>query len=836
MLGLLGAIAVADGTLLSLAGNAATGDEKWPGVLDLLRTRAWWAVGALTLAAVVIGLLARRIEQFPAAEGDPPPPPAPAVESWLVRRAELHQAIVAVRAPGGSTVGLTTSLHGAGGFGKTRLARMVCADRTVRRRFRGRVYLVTIGRDVRSAAEIAAKVSEVTRLITGDDTAFTDPELAGDHLGRLLAQRPRTLLVLDDVWERAQLDPFLRGAPNCVRLVTTRRRQLLDGRAGSQLVLVDGMSEQEARTVLLEDLDPALLPDNSVAELLAQTGRWPLLLRLVNRLIVAEAQLGVPVPDAADMALRRLRQAGPAAADTAGMDAAVPAQRERAVEATIEAAVDLLPLTGRDRHRELGVFVEDEAIPVGLVRRLWQISGGLTAAQSHALLTELAGLSLLTVDPAGGGRITLHDVHRDYLRQALGADGLTRVNANLVDAVITHLPAAAPLAADAPDPRHAWWDTADGYILDHAIEHLLAAGRTADARALASDLRWIDRRLHQRGPNAPISDLLRIGSPDAAERAGDLARAAHLLQRTQPDHSLTAVLHGRLTDISRWHAQVTAHAEQLTHPRLSSIWPLPDLPQPALLRAFVGHSDAVSTLAISPDGTWLATGSIDKTVRIWGDAATTETATLTGHTDMVLEVAVSPDGTWLATAGYDGTVRIWDRTTGRETAILTGHTRAVLSVAISPDGTWLATAGYDGTVRTWDRTTATETTALTGHAGMVRSVAISPDGTWLATGGNDKTARIWDRTTGREVATLTGHTDEVETVAISPDGTWLATAGDDGTVRIWDRTTGTETITLTGHTRAVLSVAISPDGTWLATGGNDKTARIWDRTTGREVA
>src|SRR5215469_10927235 len=99
------------------------------------------------------------------------------------------------------TVGITTGLYGAGGFGKTTLARMACADRRVRRQFGGRVYLVTVGRDVRGPAAVAAKVSEVIKAVFDVDAAFTDPQLAGARLGSLLNAGPRRLLVLDDVWE-----------------------------------------------------------------------------------------------------------------------------------------------------------------------------------------------------------------------------------------------------------------------------------------------------------------------------------------------------------------------------------------------------------------------------------------------------------------------------------------------------------------------------------------------------------------------------------------------------------------------------------------------------------
>ncbi|MFE5614088.1 NB-ARC domain-containing protein, partial [Streptomyces sp. NPDC056524] len=723
LLSVLAVVVVLDGSLLALAINAATEVTRWPGALDRLREHAWWSVAAFTLLGVAVGLLARRLERPAAVDGDPPPPPPPMVDLWLVRRGELREAVDAILARGSTAVGLTTSLQGAGGFGKTRLARMVCADRRVRRHFRDRIYLVTIGRDVRSAADIAARVGEVTRLITGDDQSFTDPDLAGAHLGRLLEQRPRILLVLDDVWEDGQLAPFLQGAPQCMRLVTTRRAGLVQN-AGARLISVDRMTQEESRRVLLQDLDQHGLPAEAVEELLAATGRWPLLLRLVNRLIAAQVATGLPVEQSVRGAIRRLRVQGPVVADEAGMDAALSAQRERAVEATIEAAVDLLPAGGRERYRELGIFAEDESVPVGLVCLLWETSIGLEPDEGRALVGALADLALITLDPTDGGRITLHDVHRDYLRGALGPQGLTTANGHLVDAVTAHLPTAAPLAAGAPDPRHAWWETGYGYLQDHGVEHLLAANRMATAGALASDLRWIERRLDQRGPSAPIADLLQIRTPDAVARARDLTQAAHLLQRITPARALSAVLYSRLHDLPRWQDQTTARTRQITHAHLSNDWPLPDLPHPALLHALNIPSVGLA-VAFAPDGSWLATASDDNTVRLWDRATGTQTAELTGHTDWIRGVAISPDGTWLATASRDRTVRLWDRTTGTQITKLTGHTDVVFSVAISPDGTWLATASADKTVRLWDRFTGTQTTELTGHTDWIRGVAIS---------------------------------------------------------------------------------------------------------------
>jgi hypothetical protein len=183
------------------------------------------------------------------------------------------------------TVGITTGLHGAGGFGKTTLALMVCADRRVRRHFGGRVHVVSLGRDLRAAAAIADKVNEVIELVTGEKATFTDPQLAGQRLGSVLGNGPRRLLALDDVWRPEQLEPFVQGGDQCCRLVTTRVAGLLAGRGVT--VEVDQMSSDQARQLLTRDLPP--LGVGAQRGLLAVTGRWPLLLRLVNKVLAQDA-------------------------------------------------------------------------------------------------------------------------------------------------------------------------------------------------------------------------------------------------------------------------------------------------------------------------------------------------------------------------------------------------------------------------------------------------------------------------------------------------------------------------------------------------------------------
>ncbi|MBK7411739.1 MAG: choice-of-anchor D domain-containing protein [Ignavibacteria bacterium] len=245
-----------------------------------------------------------------------------------------------------------------------------------------------------------------------------------------------------------------------------------------------------------------------------------------------------------------------------------------------------------------------------------------------------------------------------------------------------------------------------------------------------------------------------------------------------------------------------------------------------------GHTDIVCGVAFSPDGSRIATTSLDRTAKIWDVNTGVLIRTLTGHADFVLDVAYSPDGSRIATASSDETAKIWDANSGVLLSTLTQHYGGNIGVAYSPDGSRIATAGYDRTARIWDSNTGIFILTLAGHTNAVHGVAFSPDGSKIATASDDHTAKIWDANTGVVTQTLTGHYNSVRGVAFSPDGSRIATASWDFTTKIWDSNTGMLVRTLSGDTFALSSVAFSPDGSTIATASYDSTAKIWDANTG----
>lgn len=285
-------------------------------------------------------------------------------------------------------------------------------------------------------------------------------------------------------------------------------------------------------------------------------------------------------------------------------------------------------------------------------------------------------------------------------------------------------------------------------------------------------------------------------------------------------------------------------------------------------RILTGHGDAVRSVALSPDGKLLASGSSDKMVILW-DLQTDQPIGTWETPDPVYSMAFFPDGESLLVGGQNGYTTLWSTREGKQVSdghyslpprqnsvavapdqatytiasgelgfpildastygwlgLLEGPT-PIWSVAYSPDGSTLAGGGDDGSITLWDSQTSEALYTLEGHGDKVTYLAFSPDGKLLASASSDATIILWDTGTRQKAFTLSQHTGPVNSAAWSLDGKILASASDDGTIILWDPVTGEVIDTFEDGGNAIYSVAFSADGNLLVSGMQDGTVVFW---------
>ncbi|KAG8867194.1 hypothetical protein FRC20_006482 [Serendipita sp. 405] len=315
---------------------------------------------------------------------------------------------------------------------------------------------------------------------------------------------------------------------------------------------------------------------------------------------------------------------------------------------------------------------------------------------------------------------------------------------------------------------------------------------------------------------------------------------------------------------SHWMIRLEPHLEPQPEPKLELMLKL----------ELKGHGDGVWSLAFSPDGLKLVSGSSDNTIRIWNLQTRSHMITLEGHTHTVLSVTFSLDNQKVVSGSHDKTVRVWNFKKGEEEQKQI-YNSSVWSVAFSSNSSKIACGCSDGTIHVWDLEGG-EVTILQGHADAVLSVAFSPDNRKVVSGSHDTTVRLWDLEAGREERRIAGHTESVlvvtfrggdyvlsasydntyrtwsvqtgkqraiqdvfdggvRSIALSSDNRSVVVRLEDSTIRILDVETGDEKI-LKGHTDAVKSVAFSCNNEKILSVSSGKIARIWNLETRKEEA
>jgi len=717
--------------------------------------------------------------------------------NFIPRPEELADLRRAVIGDGTAATTALTALRGLGGIGKSVLAQALCQDKVIQEAFPDGVIWISIGRE---PGDLVRQMREVGRALRDGPEHYDTPDGSVNRLRTILRDKA-ALLVLDDVWDKRHVDPFLVEAPRCRILFTTRNGNIALSLCAGEVKLGTFQPAQAIR--LLREWagrDDAAFPD-----IAKRLGYLPLAVKLAG----AQLREGMTTAEW----LNETRHVSHMVLDFCSED-----PRDN-LEVCFDLSVQRLPQRYQKLYHALGIFPEDVPAPQTVIARLWkQLDEGLGDADCSNLLKQLSRLAL--VELGADKTVRLHDLLYDYNRGKLGVDQTAALQNRLLNAY----------NADSR-PWHRVED--DGYLYRHLAYHLVEAGRKEELRCLLLDFDWLRTKLDTTDIAGLIADYPSLSDDADLRLVRDaLVLSAHILSRDKSQ--LAGQLTGRLLSFQSSPIQGllektrSVKLKAWLRPLTASLTP----PGGPLLRTLAGHAAPVNAVAVAPDGRRVLSASHDRTLKIWDLETGAELRTLKGHTEGVTAVAVAPDGRRALSASYDLTVKVWDLETGAELCTLAGHTDLVNAVAVMPDGRRALSASDDRTVKVWDLQTGTELYSLAGHTDRVRAVTVTMDGRRAVSASDDRTVKVWDLARGVEVHTLVGHTDAVRAVAVTVDGRRAVSASDDRTVKVWDLGRGVKLRTLVGHADAVRAVAVTPDGRRAVSASDDQTVKVWDLETG----
>lgn len=740
---------------------------------------------------------------------------APPLPAGLVGRSRefklLHGLVLDERT--GDTVAITTSLAGAGGFGKTTLAATLCHDDDVVAAFDDGVLWATLGQ----TPNLQGELTRLYAALTGERPNFISIEDAAQALSEKLENK-RCLIVIDDVWDVVHLRPFLRGGPMCARLVTTRQMQVA---AEGRCVDVDQMTPQEATMVLVARLPETPVDTEPFRRLSRRLGEWPLLLRLAGSALRQRIDRGDTVEGALRYVERALDRRGVTAFDR---DQAL--DRNEAVASTLAMSLDLLDPADRERCSQLAIFPEDAAIPAVVAGELW----GLDDLDTEEALTRLHDASLIDLDLATG-IVRVHDVMRSCFGQRLGHD-TSATHQRLLEA---------------------WGNR---YMLPHSYawrrlsHHLIGAGQAGALAALLLDYAWLRSKLDATDIYALLDDFRFAPAEPRLQLLHNVLRlSSHVLGRDRSQ--LGPQLLGRVERTDPLLASMVADADAdvqtsatALSPRFASLVGAGG----ALMRT-LECPGAPNALAATPDGRWLVASTGGGTIAVWDLASGTLVRTLGAAETQALTArqwgssfALLPDGRLLLPGSR--ALSVWDPAGDADPVPLV-HGRDLFGrLIVSRDGRWAVLGTSKGALIRFDLHGADAPKELVparpdapgiapeegrlAHRLGITSVAIDSTDQRVLTGSYDKTVRVWDLASGDLLETLyPPHEGIVYAVATARTAAVAASASADRSIRLWDLDTMTCRQTFEAHSHRVYDVVLASDGKRMLSASHDRTVRLW---------
>ena len=488
--------------------------------------------------------------------------------------------------------------------------------------------------------------------------------------------------------------------------------------------------------------------------------------------------------------------------------------------------------------------------------RIWSTSNGeclqtLDVHQSTLYTLAFNNDGTRLASCSSGRLVRLWDLHTGRCVQRLGgydqgADALA------------FSPDGQLLATGGGDGLIQLWDTRSTAETGRRVAAWQAHRQPLGALAFSPDGRWLASGSH--AGEIQLWEIAPIAAEQSQESTGEAVAARHYRAGPicQGHTSIVRVLRFVPTADLAVYLLASASAD-----RTVRIWSLTG----QLRYTLLGHTNALHSLSVSPNGQQLASTGNDKQIVLWDVTTGQAIHSQQAYRSALHCLAFSPDGQTLACGGADHIVRLWSvdqdahppfaAMEATESSVvqplvegsqirhfLQGHTHFLCSVAFSPDGQTIASSDADRTIRLWNRATGQALQTLREHRGSVRTLAFAPapsllpqGAALLASAGADRIIRLWavstqQRREMRGWRQLVGHEDEILTLAFDQHGRHLVSGCADGSIGIWDVQRAVMLHQLTGHTAPVTTIAIHPTDNIIASSSFDQTIRLWDLTTG----
>ena len=756
--------------------------------------------------------------------------------------------------------GLTAALRGAGGFGKSTLANAVCTDDRIKRAFPDGIFWVDLGEKV-DFPSIAEKINHLLRDLGQHEADYTDYRDASKKLRDVLLNL-QVLIVIDDVWNAAYLDPFRQGGGGCAYLVTTRDSNTLPPEA--KIVFVDAVSSEQASLILRRGLPEG--EDDLLNNLAEKLWKWPLLLSLANGQLCKDiVHNQVSLRSALEKAFMRYESKRLNAFDLKN-----PIERNQAVSLALDVSLEQMEAQDRELLLEIAVFPANTTIPLTAIKALWERTASIAKTEVEDICGQFASQSFLQFYDTQKGSFRIHAVIQEYLDKKLG-DRRKKSHRDLVEGYLDEFNVDK------------WWLVPDDqYFYHHLIHHLLEADLHKRAVELLFEYMWLKAELKVGGA-AAIRDcetVLGVVNDDdyyQIHLIRDFFRiSAHILEKDP--NQLPTQLVGRLFNFQGEHIRRLIQQVEKEH---TYTWLKPKLPYftapgGSELMTLEGHTRSVIVVGVTNDNL-IISGSEDGTLRVWDFKSGNCLHVLKGHSSPITALGLASEKRIIISGTDNGTVKIWDIETGDCLYTLEDVRDGISSIILTPDGrkaVWITKSGaliiwgvgekngtrtldkikgnrqiiklgHNGKIfalvsdnlnlTIWDIEKERQLHCLTGHSKPINDITLATDGKMAVSVSSDHTLKVWDIVNGKCLKNLRSKTILTK-VILTSDGKQAVSASDDYTLKIWDLVTEKYLFILKGHEQDIQTLALDADEKLIITASNDRSLKIWQIQSGECIS